>query len=179
MLEARDRLRDAARCQRRALGLLGDAAAAAPDPDIARLALRARTPSAAWTGLSGRTPRRSAGIGRRSPRPDAASAAAIRYVSGMLNNLGVLRKAQGRYAEAAAIYRRALALVSPRDRESLATLAHNLGGIEHARGHFARAEPHARRSVRLRTALLGPDHPAVAADQAALAAIIEATGPPR
>src|SRR4029077_15392142 len=88
-------------------------------------------------------------FGRRDP-----------FVSGILNNLGVLRKAQGRYAEAAAFYRRALAPVSARDRELQAPLAHTLGGIGHARGRFALAEPHARRSVRLRRALLGPGHPA-------------------
>ena len=94
----------------------------------------------------------------------------------MLNDLGVLRKAQGRYADAIAFYRRALPLVPRSDRDARATLAHNLGGIEHARGNYARAEPHARRSVRLRTALHGADHPTVAADVAALAAIVEARG---
>ena len=77
----------------------------------------------------------------------------------MLNDLGVLRKAQGRYDEAFAFYRRALPLVPRGDRHALATLAHNLGGIEHARGHYARAEPHARRSVTLRTALVGRGPP--------------------
>ena len=99
-----------------------------------------------------------------------------RYIAGVLNDLGVLRKAQGRYDEAFAFYRRALPLVPRGDRQALATLAHNLGGIEHARGNFARAEPHARRSVRLRTTLVGAGHPSVAADVAALAAIVEARG---
>jgi tetratricopeptide (TPR) repeat protein len=58
----------------------------------------------------------------------------------------------------------------------IATLHHNLGGSEHALGRYAEAEVHARRSVRRRTALVGPDHPALAADLAALGAIVEARG---
>ena len=121
---------------------------------------------------------------RRSRLPDRAReirrrfGPRDRYIAGVLNDLGVLRKAQGRYDEALAFYRRALPLVPRSDRDAHATLAHNLGGIEHARGNYARAEPHARRSVRLRTALVGAAHPAVAADVAALAAIVEARGPP-
>src|SRR4029450_4975001 len=60
--------------------------------------------------------------------------------------------------------------------ESLATLFHNIGGLEHARGQFARGEPAARRSVELRERALGSEHPAVAADVAALAALIDAQG---
>ena len=173
ILEARDRLRDAARCHRRALALIADATR---DPDLGRLALRARI---ALAGID-----RSLGAYDDANRGYEAALRETRrrfgprdpFVPGILNNLGVLRKAQGRYDEAQVMYRQALGLVDRHDRESLATLAHNLGGIEHARGRFARAEPHARRSVELRTALLGAGHPAVAADLVALAAILEGRG---
>jgi len=177
ILEARDQLREAARCQRRALDIL----AAYPhlrsrDADIARLSIRART---ALAGVD-----RVLGAYAAADRGYQAALAATRrhfgprdrYVCGVLNDLGVLRKAQGRYAEAIAYYRRALPLIPRSDRDARATLAHNLGGIEHALGNYARAEPHARRSVRLRTALHGADHLAVAADVAALAAIVDARG---
>jgi len=174
VLEARDRLREAAQCQRRALRIL--LLDRSGDPDIARLIVRART---ALGGID-----RTLGAYAAADRGYRTALAEIqrhfgprdRYIAGVFNDLGVLRKAQGRYDEALAFYRRALPLVPRGDRHALATLAHNLGGIEHARGNYARAEPHARRSVRLRTALVGAAHPAVAADVAALAAIVEARG---
>jgi tetratricopeptide (TPR) repeat protein len=173
ILEARDRLREAARCHRRALRLIPEGTR---DPELARLGLRARI---ALAGID-------RGLGAYDDA-DRGYAAALRetrrrfgardpLVPGILNDLGVLRKAEGRYEEAQVMYRRALALLDRRDRESQATLAHNLGGIEHARGRFARAEPHARRSVALRTALHGPGHPAVAADLVALGAILDGRG---
>jgi tetratricopeptide (TPR) repeat protein len=64
---------------------------------------------------------------------------------------------------------------SPNDPE-LATLFHNLGGLAHARGDFAAAQEPARRSVDLRRRALADDHLAVAADAAALAAILDALG---
>ena len=173
ILEARDRVSDAARCHRHALGLLGDDIR---DPEVARLSLRARI------ALAGIDRARGAYDDARRGYESALVEARRRFgprdpfLAGILNNLGVLCKAQGRYDEATALYRRALRLIPRRDRDALATLAHNLGGIEHARGRFARAEPHARRSVRLRTTLYGAGHPAVAADVAALAAIIESRG---
>jgi len=177
VLEARDRLREAARCHRRALSILGNRShLRSRDPDIARLRVRART---ALGGID-----RMLGAYAAADHSYRIALAEIRrrfgprdrYIAGVFNDFGVLRKAQGRYAEALGFYRRALPLVPRGDRHALATLAHNLGGIEHARGNFGRAEPHARRSVRLRTALVGANHPSVAADLAALAAIVEARG---
>jgi tetratricopeptide (TPR) repeat protein len=55
-----------------------------------------------------------------------------------------------------------------------ATLLHNLGGLAHARGDYAAAEAPARRAVEIRQAPLGINHPTVAADRAALAAILDA-----
>ena len=173
ILEARDRLRDAARCHRRALDLVPTGTR---DGELARLALRARV---ALAGID-----RALGAYDEAGRAYAAALRDARrrfgprdpMVAGILNNLGVLRKAEGRYEEAAVMYRRAVERLAPRDRAARATLAHNLGGIEHARGRFAHAEPHARRAVELRKALHGTSQPAVAADQVALAAILEGRG---
>ena len=174
ILEARDRLREAARCHRRAIAVLaGDRSR---DPDIARLSVRARTALAGIDRMLGAYAAAERGYLRALAEVRRRFGPRDRYVSGLLNDLGVLRKAQGRYDEAIACYRKALLLIPRRDRDARATLAHNLGGIEHARGNYARAEPHGRRSVRLRTALHGARHLAVAADVAALAAIVDARG---
>jgi tetratricopeptide (TPR) repeat protein len=172
VLEARDRLTDAARCHRRALAIL---AHAPRHPDFSRLAIESRLALAGvlrTRGALGEADRLTraalAGARRLGPRDPLVATA--------LNNLGVLRKAQGRYAEALACYRRADPLLPRRDRQARATLHHNLGGIAHAQGRLAQAEPHARRAVTLREAALGRDHPAVAADVAALAAVVEARG---
>ncbi len=95
-----------------------------------------------------------------------------------LNSLAVLYKYNGRFDEAAALYQRALGAAEKAgaEDESLATLLHNIGGLEHARGNYAAGEPPARRSVELRERALGPDHPHVAADLAALAAIVDGQG---
>jgi tetratricopeptide (TPR) repeat protein len=100
-------------------------------------------------------------------------------LAGALNDLGMLRKYQGRYPEAIPLYRRALSIVRAAGLGTSADAAssyHNLGGIEHARGRYARAEAPARRAVEIRTRALGPRHPQVAADVAALAAIVEGRG---
>jgi tetratricopeptide (TPR) repeat protein len=172
ILEARDRLEEAAVCHERALGMI----ARSRDPDVIRLAVRARIALAGIARIRGAYADAERGYQRAIAQVRRAFGARDAYVGSLYNNLGVLRKAQGRYAEAVAFYRRAAKWVSARDRESQATLAHNLGGIEHARGRYAVAEPHARRSVRLRRALHGDGHPAVAADVAALAAIVEGRG---
>lgn len=97
------------------------------------------------------------------------------------NALAIVYKYLGRYDEAEKLYRRALAIAerqpASRDRDAtLATLFHNLGGLEHARGRFARAEPWARQSVTVRERAFGKSHVAVAADVAALAAILDGLG---
>ena len=92
-----------------------------------------------------------------------------------LNHLAVLFKYTGKFGEAAALYERALQITErlPGHDFLLATLLHNVGGLAHARGSYANGEPAARRSVECRERALGPDHPAVAADLAALAALID------
>ena len=93
--------------------------------------------------------------------------------------LAVLYKYTARFATAARLYRRALAVTTQAlgpEHPDVATIYHNLGGLEHARGRYTRGEPWARRAVTVRKRALGPDHPAVAADMAALAAILDAQG---
>lgn len=99
-------------------------------------------------------------------------------VATLLNNLGVVCKYLGRYREAGRHYRRALRILAKLGASptTLASLYHNLGGLEHARGRFARGEPWARTSVALRERELGPRHPEVAADLAALAALLVGQG---
>src|SRR5687767_9713090 len=95
------------------------------------------------------------------------------------NNLGVLYKYMGRFPDAWRLYRRALFMVKQLRRATSvasATIYHNLGGLGRARGNFGRGEVFARRSVAIRQEALGPDDPAVAADVAALAAILDARG---
>src|SRR5262249_51773764 len=80
-------------------------------------------------------------------------------VAALLNDLAVLHKFQGRFAEAGRLYRSALKLLERAlgpDHPELATLYHNLGGLEHARRRFARGEPFARRALALREQRWGP-----------------------
>ena len=111
---------------------------------------------------------------RLAERAYGAEGAAVAEV---MNELGVLYKYTARFDEAETLYRRALRILEAhRDDFETATVWHNLGGLEHARGRPALAEPAARRAVELRTRAVGPDHPAVAADAAALAAILDQLG---
>lgn len=68
------------------------------------------------------------------------------------NELGVIGKFAGRFADAEEHYRIALPLIrrlyGPRSRQ-VATLWHNLGGLAHARGEFRAGERAARKSVEL------------------------------
>jgi tetratricopeptide (TPR) repeat protein len=116
---------------------------------------------------AGRTYRRALVIAHRSLGPLEQIIA--------LNGIGVVGKYTGRYDEAARAYARALALAR-RTGDANATVAaieHNLGGLAHARGDFRRAERHARRAVSLRRSLVGPHHPDLLADEAALAAVLD------
>ena len=102
-------------------------------------------------------------------------------VGAALNGLGVLRKAQGRYAEALACYRRALGIArrqprSPGRSAEIATLYHNLAGSEHARGRLRQAEVHARRGLTFRHRVASAGDPALLADEANLAPILDGLG---
>lgn len=146
------------------------------DPDAVRLRVQG-TCGAAWTYVergeyaqARATYRRALGLARRRLGPDDEDTISA------LNGLGVVGKYTGQFGRAEHYYRLALAAMQRAGAGpfALATLYHNLGGLEHARGRPERGEPHARRSVELRTRALGPAHVAVAADLAALAALLDA-----
>jgi tetratricopeptide (TPR) repeat protein len=109
--------------------------------------------------------RRAARIADRLPAADRAA---------VFNTLGIACKYTGRFEEGLAAYRRAgRAARYVSDPLFLATLEHNLGGILHARGDLRGAEPHSRRAAEIRSQQLGPEHPDVLADEAALAAVLD------
>jgi tetratricopeptide (TPR) repeat protein len=90
-------------------------------------------------------------------------------------NLAVTFKYTGRFTEAEALYRRALAIAEEASEHQLvATICHNLGGLAHARGDHTSGVPWARRSVTVREQ--GDDPLALAADQSALAGLLIEAG---
>ncbi len=73
--------------------------------------------------------------------------------------------AQGKYAEATEIAKRALALTERKfgpDDTSLATSCDDLAELYRAQGRYAEAEPFYKRALSIREKALGPDHPNVA-----------------
>ena len=61
-----------------------------------------------------------------------------------LNNLAVLYRAQGKYAEAEPLYQRALAIYEQQlgqDHPDTASSLNNLAGLYKAQGKYAEAEP--------------------------------------
>jgi tetratricopeptide (TPR) repeat protein len=175
--EARERLPEARRCYERALVILKNPRARSIDPEVGRLRVQAGILFASAERALGRF-----GAADRAYQRAFADArrwldARDSYRGTLLNGWGMLRKYQGRFNDAINLYQRALRIArANRDREGLATLYHNLGGVEHARGRFAAGVPHARRSVAIRLAIRGRDDAVVAADVAALAALLEGVG---
>jgi tetratricopeptide (TPR) repeat protein len=94
---------------------------------------------------------------------------------GALNELGMVGKYAGHFAEAERAYQRALRICvnrGPAGAGDMASVLHNLAGLAHARGDARSAETLARRGIAVRAALPGVDPLALAADRAALAAIL-------
>lgn len=93
----------------------------------------------------------------------------------MAQNLAMTYKYTGRFDEAEALYRRALATCEAAGEEALvAVICHNLGGLAHARGDHEAGIPWARRSLRLRADLNDPI--GLASDQGALAGLLIGAG---
>lgn len=93
-----------------------------------------------------------------------------------LTQLAMAYRGLGRFVDAGMAYQRALSILQTGGRgESIeaANVFHNLGGLEYAAGNWLRGEPFAREAVRIRTKLLGRNHPAVASDLTALAALLD------
>ena len=84
-----------------------------------------------------------------------------------LNNLALLYKDQGKYADAEPLYQRALAIwedaLGPAHPD-VATSLNNLAGLYYAQGQYAEAEPLYRRALAIWEKALGPEHPKVAAN---------------
>lgn len=103
------------------------------------------------------------------------------FIAAILNDFGVVCKYTGRFAQASRMYRRALKLVAAsRDRWERkrfeAALYHNLGGVEYSRRRFDLALRYARRGIRLRKTIRPREATEIAADEAALAAILSEVG---
>src|SRR4051794_11795494 len=101
-------------------------------------------------------------------------------VARLRNELGVVLKYTGGFSEAAELYAQAHAVLVARlgpAHADIAMVLHNIGGLAHVAGRLVDGEPAARSAVSVRAAALGDEHPATAADRAALAAILD--GPSR
>ena len=93
------------------------------------------------------------------------------------NELGIVLKYGGKYDEAERCYQLALRHSSmcfgiAEQRFFRANVYHNLAGIEHSRERFECAARYARKGLELRLKCSTPDSLAVAADRAALGAIL-------
>ncbi len=94
----------------------------------------------------------------------------------LLNELGICFKYLARFSEAGRLYQRALSIIERKlgvGHVRSAALFHNLGGLEHAAGNWTRGEQFAREGLRIRRCANGDNHPDVAADMAALAALLD------
>ena len=81
-----------------------------------------------------------------------------------LNNLGLLYKTQGRYADAEPLYLRSLEIrkkaLGP-DHPDVGEGLNNLAALYHAQGRFGEAEPIFKHGLAISEKALGPDHPVV------------------
>lgn len=100
--------------------------------------------------------------------PDAVECATL------LNQLGMVGKFAGDFAEAEVAYRRALVVQIGRGDAGAMTadILHNLAGLAHARGDAGSALALARRGIDVRRGLPSPNAGRLAGDRAALAAIL-------
>jgi tetratricopeptide (TPR) repeat protein len=92
---------------------------------------------------------------------EPAAAEPLHDVAISLNNLADFYRAQGRYADAEPLYKRALAIrekaLGP-DHPDIATSLNTLAELYRAQGRYADAEPLYKRSLAIREKALGPDH---------------------
>ena len=96
-----------------------------------------------------------------------------------LNNLATLYQAQGKYAEAEPLHRRALAIqekaLGP-EHPDVANTLNSLAGLYDAQGKYTEAEPLLQRSLAIREKALGPEHQHVATSLGNLAEVYRAQG---
>jgi tetratricopeptide (TPR) repeat protein len=82
-----------------------------------------------------------------------------------LNNLAVVYRAQGRYAEAEPLHKRALAIsekVLGPEHPTVAIRLNNLAGLYQDQRRYVEAEPLYKRALAIGENVLGPEHPDVA-----------------
>ena len=95
-----------------------------------------------------------------------------------LNNLALLYRDQGKYAEAEPLCKRALVIreqaLGP-DHVDVATSLNNLAGLYSAQGEYAEAEPLFKRALAIQEKALGLEHPDVAATMENYAALLSKT----
>ncbi|MEO6772938.1 MAG: tetratricopeptide repeat protein [Kofleriaceae bacterium] len=124
----------------------------ASDADVAALTVHACLVTAAALRSAGSYPQ-----ARRFAALALARATEPEWIAAAHNELGVIGKFSGHYADAEGHYRAALPLVRRRygaRSAQMAALWHNLGGLDHARGRFRAGERAARTSVELGRAVL-------------------------
>ncbi len=96
-----------------------------------------------------------------------------------LNNLAQVYRAQGRYAEAEPLYKRALAIqekaLGP-DHPSVAKSLNNLAELYRAQGRYEEAELRYKRALAIMEKALGPEHPDVALGLENYAVLLRETG---
>jgi tetratricopeptide (TPR) repeat protein len=105
--------------------------------------------------------------------PDHANVATV------VNNIGLILKAQGDLAGALKYYRRALKIdeqVYGPDHAEVATLANNIGLILKEQGDLAGSLEYTRRALKIDQQLYGPDHPHVATLANNIGQILKAQG---
>src|SRR5262249_13599028 len=82
-----------------------------------------------------------------------------------LNDLGQLYGARGGYAQAAPLFKRALAIAEKAlgpEHPDVAVILNNLAELYRAQGKYAEAEPLYKRALATLEKALGPEHPDVA-----------------
>jgi tetratricopeptide (TPR) repeat protein len=96
-----------------------------------------------------------------------------------LNNLAAIYRAEGKYAEAELLQKRALAnwerTLGP-EHQQVATGLSNLAGLYMAQGRYAEAGPLEQRALAIRFKALGPEHPQVATGLENYAGLLRKTG---
>ena len=95
-----------------------------------------------------------------------------------LDNLGSLRRAQGKYAQAEPLYQRSLAILEKAlgpEHPDVATSLNNVASIYQAQGRYAEAEPLYQRSLAIYEKALGPEHPELAQSLENYAALLRQT----
>jgi tetratricopeptide (TPR) repeat protein len=95
------------------------------------------------------------------------------------NNLALLLKEQGKYAEAEPLYRQAIEInerTLGKDNPELAIRYRNLALLLKKQGKYAEAEPLYRQAIEIDEKTFGKGHPTVANDYSNLAGVLQAQG---